>query len=92
MKLAMAFGFACVLALAGCAAQGVWTHPHGSHANFERDKAQCQYESTAATQGVDYGYQTAVGQAFDQAFRRAEVYKLCMKAKGYVWNRGGKRE
>jgi hypothetical protein len=52
---------------------------------FERDKAQCDYESTASTQTVDYGYRSKLGQEIDRADRRNELRKLCMKARGYTW-------
>jgi len=82
--------------LGGCATQTpmMWHHPTiGQNAAtraddlkiFERDKAQCDYESTASTQTVDYGYRSKLGQEIDRADRRNELRKLCMKARGYTW-------
>lgn len=61
----------------------VWTRPGATEADFERDKNQCIYESSALTQSVDYGYRTIFGQELDRAMRRNELAGLCMKAKGW---------
>lgn len=81
-KLILAF----LLAFAGCASQPsyVWDHPTGDRAQFDRDKAQCEYEATAATQQTDYSYRTGFGQELDRAIRRSDLGVMCMKARGYT--------
>ena len=82
---ALAIGFACILALAGCGAQvvGGWADSSG-YAASERDKAQCEYAATKDTQGVNYSYGILV-QEMERNSRRKELFSLCMKSKGYVW-------
>lgn len=71
--------------LVGCAATPmVWEKPGGSAEEFERDKAQCEFEAIKAVQNVDYTYQTIVGQEMDKAYRRRDVGVACLKAKGYT--------
>lgn len=72
------------LALPGCAhQQTMWAKDGATPDQFERDKAQCIYEASAATQQTTPGYRTAFGQELDRAMRRNELAVLCMKARGY---------
>lgn len=75
-----------VLLIPGCAVQPryEWIHPTGDRAQFDKDRAQCEYESTAATQQTDYSYRSSFGQELDKAMRRGDLGVLCMKAKGYT--------
>lgn len=76
-------GLAVIVAAAGCAPRYIWIHPSADRAQFDRDKAQCEYEAATATQQTDYSYRTSFGQELDRAVRRGEIGALCMKAKGY---------
>ena len=82
--LGITFAVICIIIMAGCAPKTVLTKPGFTQAEWDRDLAQCKYEAASSTQGVDYSYQTVIGQSLDQAFRRRDLTLLCMKAKGYV--------
>ena len=72
------------LVLLGCAAnQFVWDHPTAGDGNFARDRARCDYETSAATTTPDYSYRSIVGQSLDQALRKNELFGKCMMAAGY---------
>ena len=75
----------CIV-LTGCAVQPTykWMHPTANQAQFDRDKAQCEYEIAAATQQTDYSYRSVFGQELDRATRKRDLGILCMKAKGYT--------
>lgn len=79
------FAIPLLLLLSSCATQPqfVWDHPTGNQAQFERDRAQCEYETASATQQTDYSYRSVFGQELDRAMRRRDLGVLCMKAKGY---------
>lgn len=72
-------------ALAGCATQPnrQWVKPGATQADFDQHVAQCDYETTAATQSTDYGLRTSFGQELDRAMRKKELMGLCLVAKGY---------
>lgn len=72
-------------ALAGCAAQPKWqwVKPGATQAEFGQHKAQCDYETSAATQGTDYTLATIFGQELDRAMRKNDLFVKCMVAKGY---------
>ena len=82
--LAVTLAVTCIVAMGGCGPKTVLTKPGFTQAEWDRDLAQCEYETASSTQGVDYSYQTVIGQSLDQAFRRRDLMLLCMKAKGYV--------
>lgn len=72
--------------LAGCAARApeIWVKDAGfTQAGFERDKEQCLYEVSAATQQTDYGYRTIVVQEIERATRQRDLAVKCMGARGY---------
>lgn len=75
----------------GCAsltpAQYAWNHETKSREMFDKDVAQCDYETSAATQQTDYGYNTIFGQELDRAVRKRNLTEQCMKAKGYYSQR-----
>ena len=72
------------ISLAGCVSSNtVWLKPGANESDFQRDKNQCAYEATAATQNTDYSYRTVIGQALDQSIRRNDLAVLCMQAKGW---------
>lgn len=82
-----------VLALSACAQQQtVWNHAHGSAAQFERDKLQCEYESAQGTASYSQGatartnsgaFAQGVSEGLTIAARRNELGMLCMRARGY---------
>ena len=78
----LSFLFA-LLYLSACASNLVWTKPGFTQAEFGRDKAKCDYETSAATQNIDYTYRTTIGRVLDQAFRKADLMKKCFRARGY---------
>jgi hypothetical protein len=60
------------LLLTGCAAPGYWTHEfHADAKQFDRDRKQCDYESTAARPGDPFG--------------QLRLERLCLEARGYIW-------
>ena len=71
--------------IGGCAAEPppVWYKDGATSADFERDKAQCVYEITAATQNTDPTMRTVFGQEMERAQRQKQLAPLCMKAKGW---------
>jgi len=76
--------------LVGCANRGVaLTKPGASSSDFDADKARCDYETTASTQGTNYTYNTMFGQELDRALRKNELMTMCMRAKGWSAVQGG---
>lgn len=87
---------AVVATFLGCAAQPGYMWKHHSHADkaqFDKDRAQCEYEAAQGTASYSQGatartYSGAVAQGIGEGFtiasRRAELGVLCMKAKGYT--------
>ncbi len=60
------------------------TKPKLTQVQWKKDLAKCEYQATASTQNVDYSYSSGFGQSLDQAMRRNELIKLCLKAEGYT--------
>lgn len=77
------------LLLAGCATpqSGYWDNQAHDGSNFERDKAQCLYESAAATASAPATFSLSQNMAQDVAtgVRREELAKMCLQARGYYW-------
>lgn len=73
------------LSLAGCATQPRWhwIKDGSTQAEFDQHKAQCDYETSAATQATDYGFRSVFGQELDRAMRKNDLFIKCMVAKGY---------
>jgi hypothetical protein len=72
--------------LAGCSTTQPnwhWIKPGATQAEFDQHKAQCDYETSAATQGTDYGFRTILGQELDRSTRKRDLFMKCMTAKGY---------
>jgi len=59
------------LSLTGCVPQH-WTKPDGDSAQFEKDKAQCMYESDLHTQGAGANPLAAL-----------QLVPECLRAKGW---------
>jgi hypothetical protein len=76
---------ALALTLTACATQQPtrWSKPGALEADYNRDVAQCDYETSASTQGTDYSYRTVIGQEIDRAMRKNELLKKCMVARGW---------
>lgn len=82
------FILALSLSLSACAAQrpGYWDHPSKDRALFDRDRAQCLYESAAATAGSTSPYlMESLSQDVTAGVRRADLLVLCMQARGYMF-------
>lgn len=73
------------VALAGCATQPAWqwVKPGATQADFDQHKAQCDYETSAATQTTDYSLRSSFGQELDRSMRQRDLMTKCMVAKGY---------
>lgn len=73
------------LVLTACATQQriVWNKPGAVEADYNRDIAQCDYETSASTQGTDYSYRSTLGQEIDRAMRKNDLLKKCMVARGW---------
>ena len=85
MKRTIVIGTAAMV-LAACAApqpRWQWVKPGATQAEFDQHRAQCDYETSAATQGTDYTLRTSFGQELDRALRKNDLMVKCMIAKGY---------
>lgn len=75
-----------LLALAGCAGpqhQPVWLKDGATQADFDKDKAFCEYEALKSVQGYDRSMRSMFGQELDLNMRRSEVARACMRVRGY---------
>ena len=89
-----------VSALSGCVTtqQVVWVRAWPGTNEIYKDRAQCEYEVTAAIQfaspGITRGVNNPIGAGIvagiDIGFRRAELFVQCMRAKG--WRRAAQDE
>jgi PBP1b-binding outer membrane lipoprotein LpoB len=77
------------LLLAGCATpqSGYWDNQAHDGSNFDRDKAQCLYESAAATASAPATFSLSQNIAQDVAtgVRQNDLAAMCLRARGYVW-------
>lgn len=77
------------LALSACAApgRGYWDHADKDPAKFDQARAQCLYESAAATANAPATFSLGQNIAQDIATgtRRGELLVLCLQAKGYYF-------
>jgi len=71
-----------ILMFIGCA-QTMLVKDGVTREDFERDKARCIYETSCATQSIDYSLHTIFGQELDRALRQKDLIIKCMQAKGY---------
>lgn len=73
-----------LLSLAACAPT-YYTRSGASVADFERDKAQCDYETSLATtnQGHGLGYRTVVGESAAHILTKLDLIKKCLIARGW---------
>jgi hypothetical protein len=82
---------AITLFLTACAAPGSnghWLHQtHQDPAQFERDRAQCIYESNLATASAPaYGRLSAqISQDIATGMRQGELQRMCMESRQYYW-------
>jgi len=81
-----------IFLLEGCGSNQVWVKNGITQAEFNSDKAQCEYEAASATANYNtgstaYGIGAAAGQGFAEGItiglKKIELQKLCMQAKGY---------
>lgn len=67
-----------------CAPQYVYSRPGATQADFEHDKAVCQYQAVSATaNGGNFGMSTAIGAGIAEGMKQAELQELCMRAAGW---------
>jgi hypothetical protein len=75
------------LAVGGCQSTNMqWVKAGATHADFERDKLQCEYEAKAATPGrySGRGLGNAIADGIADGMRLNELGTLCMRTKGYT--------
>jgi hypothetical protein len=75
--------------LIACAAAPVktWYRADTTEQQFSKDKAACRFEAVKSANQVNPGFRSSFGQELDLANRQAEIYGLCMEAKGYSGRR-----
>jgi len=77
---------ALALPLAACVTDDVrWVRAGATSADFDTDKARCQYEATLGTPGSYYGrgMGNAMAAGISDGLRMAELQTLCMQARGW---------
>lgn len=76
---------ASLAALAGCATQQpmIFDKEGATQAEYDQAWARCDYETSAATQGTDYSFNTILGQELDRAMRKRDLIVKCMAAHGF---------
>lgn len=67
-------GMALATTLCGCTSNARWVRPGGTVADFERDRAICEFEAAKATASV-----TGVAGGLEMA----NVRQLCLRARGW---------
>ncbi len=77
MKRAMLL-IACLFCLAACGP--VVVKPGATQADFDRDKAECQYEAMKASP-VNYGAPMSVG--IGAAVNQSQIVNKCLELKGW---------
>lgn len=90
------FIFALLVVLTGCATptghKYMWMKNGASQADFDRDKAQCNYEAVAATASYSTGptartssgaFVQGFGEGMARGIRQNELIELCLTARGY---------
>lgn len=78
-KFYLCFAFA----LAGCS-HVVWEKPGATQADFELDRARCEYEATLGTPSTPvYSVGGAIGAGIAEGMRQNQLGTLCMRARGY---------
>jgi hypothetical protein len=78
-----------VFTLAACAAPPTlhWKYVGKGESDLPQAMAQCDYETSAATQATDYSFRSIIGQEMDRASRKSDLNVRCMGAKGWVRDR-----
>lgn len=75
--------FAIAIALSGCS-HVVWEKPGATQADFEADRARCQYEAKLGTPNAPvYSMGQAIGTGIAEGLRENQLGSLCMHARGY---------
>lgn len=85
LSAVVAFG----LCTAGCAqTTTMWVKAGATDADFQRDKAACEYEAKIHTPSMPYsGMSGAISTGIQEGMRIGELGVLCMRAKGYSQQR-----
>lgn len=81
---------ATLAALAGCANQPTYYYRMASAGDGDllKDQAQCDYETSAATQAPDRSIRSTFAQDMDRGWRQADLMTRCMRAKGWRQEQG----
>lgn len=81
---------AALLAAGGCANQPTYYYRMASAGDGDllKDQAQCDYETSAATQAPDRSIRSTFAQDMDRGWRQAELMTRCMRAKGWAQEQG----
>lgn len=81
-----------LMALTGCAPNYMWVKEGATQSEFDRDKAQCQYEASSSmanyntgptARGASGAAAQGIGEGIAIGMRKAELIQLCLQAKGY---------
>lgn len=81
--MVMRLAIVLVLALAGCAPRYLLTRDGATLDDYNGDIAKCDYETSAATQGIDPSLRSMFGQELDRANRKNDLMLKCMLARGW---------
>jgi hypothetical protein len=84
LRLAVIF-MLIVITFAGCAPTTYWTRANFNEYQWNRDLAQCRYESSAYTPN-EYrgpGMANAIAAGMSQGMRQNDLLALCLQARGY---------
>ncbi len=73
--MVLLWAFCAVVLSAGCGG-AKYEYPEVSKAQYEKDKADCEWEAARATGGLP--------KEGDYKTRSEELFDKCMKAKGYT--------
>ena len=75
-----------VLVLTACAAPNpiVWVKPGAAAQEIERARAECEFQSAAATQQNDSTLRGGLAAEIDRGMRRNELMTLCMRSRGFT--------
>lgn len=87
MRAAHAVPFIALLLCACGAPPKLWARVDTSDEQFNKDKAECRFESIKSANQRDTSYRSMFGQEYELATRRGEVFDACMEAKGYTARR-----
>lgn len=76
---------AMALAMFGCASapERLKANKPENQAKLDQDVAKCEYEGEVAVRRAEGNYRTSVGAELDKIYQKKDLFKLCMRAKGW---------